>query len=59
MDLQEMMSSIEKMQELANQGKMEEAMEELKKMAEELRNFAEQLNQTNSSMEELVDSQMM
>ena len=59
MNLQEMMSSIEKVQELANQGKMEEAMEQLKKMAEELRNFAEQLNQTDSSTEELVDNQMM
>lgn len=59
MDMEEMMSSIEKIQELANQGKMDEAMEQLKKMAEELRSFAEQLNQTNSSMEEMVDTQMM
>ena len=59
MNLKEMMSSIEKIQELANKGKIDEAMEQLKKMAEDLRNFAEQLNQTNSSMEEMVDTQMM
>ena len=59
MNLKDMMSSIEKIQELANKGKIDEAMEQLKKMAEDLREFAEQLNQTNSSMEEMVDTQMM
>ena len=59
MDLKDMMSSIEKIQELANKGKIDEAMEQLKKMAEDLREFAEQLNQTNSSMEEMVDTKMM
>ncbi len=59
MNLEEMMSSIKNIQELANQGKMDEAMEQLKKMAEELRKFAEQLNQADSSMEEMVDTQMM
>ncbi|MBT5470655.1 MAG: DUF4175 family protein [Nitrospina sp.] len=59
MNLEEMMSSIKNIQELAKQGKMDEAMDQLKKMAEELRNFAEQLNQADSSMEEMVDTQMM
>ncbi len=59
MNLEKMMSSIEKIQDLANQGKMDEAMEQLKKMAEELRKFAEQLNQAESSMEEMVDTEMM
>ena len=59
MNLTEMMSSIDKIQELANKGEIDEAMERLKKMAEDLRKFAEQLNQTNSSMEEMVDTQMM
>jgi len=59
MNLTEMMSSIDKIQELAKKGKIDEAMEQLKKMAEDLREFAEQLNQTNSSMEEMVDTQMM
>ena len=59
MNLTEMMSSIDKIQELAKKGEIDEAMEQLKKMAEDLREFAEQLNQTNSSMEEMVDTQMM
>ena len=59
MDLKDMMSSIQKIQELANKGKIDEAMEQVKKMAEDLREFAEQLNQTNSSMEEMVDRKMM
>ena len=59
MDLKEMINSVEKIKELANQGKMDEAMAELNKMVEELRNFAEQLNQTESSMEDMVDTQMM
>ena len=59
MNMEEMMASVEKIQDLANQGKMDEAMEQLKKMAEELRKFAEQLNQAESSMEEMVDTEMM
>ena len=59
MNMEEMMASIEKIQDLANQGKMDEAMEQLKQMAEELRKFAEQLNQAESSMEEMVDTEMM
>jgi DNA repair exonuclease SbcCD ATPase subunit len=59
MNMEEMMASIEKIQDLAKQGKMDEAMEQLKKMAEEFRKFAEQLNQAESSMEEMVDTEMM
>jgi hypothetical protein len=59
MNLEKMMASIERIQDLANQGKMGEAMEQLKKMAEELRKFAEQLDQAESSMEEMVDTEMM
>ncbi|MBC8285126.1 MAG: hypothetical protein H8E32_15030 [Nitrospinae bacterium] len=59
MNLDEIMSSIKKIQELADKGKMDEAMEQLEKMAEDLRNFAEQLNEADSSMDEMVDTQMM
>ena len=59
MNLDEMMSSIKKIQELANKGKMDDAMKQLEKMAEDLRNFAEQLNQADSSMDEMVDTQLM
>ena len=59
MNLDEMMSSIKKIQELANKGKMDDAMKQLEKMAEDLRNFAEQLNQADSSMDEMVDTELM
>ena len=59
MNMEEIMTSIDKIQDLANQGKMDEVMEQLKKMAEELRKFAEQLDQAESSMEEMVDTEMM
>lgn len=59
MNLEKMMDSIKKIQELANKGKMDEAMKQLEKMAEDLRNFAEQLNQADSSMEEMVDTKIM
>ena len=59
MNLEEIMSSIKKIQELANKGKMDEAMEKLEKMAEDLRAFSEQLNQADSSMDEIVDTQLM
>ena len=59
MNLDEMMSSIKKVQELANKGKMDEAVKQLEKMAEDLRNFAEQLNQADSSMDEMVDTELM
>ena len=41
MNLDEMMSSIKKIQELANKGKMDDAMKQLEKMAEDLRKFAD------------------
>ena len=53
------MNSIKKIQELANKGKVDDAMKQLEKMAEDLRNFAEQLNQADSSMDEMVDTQLM
>jgi len=59
MNLDKIMSSIKKVQELANKGKMDEAMEKLEKMAEDLRAFSDQLNQADSSMDEIVDTQLM
>ncbi len=59
MNPEEMMASIEKIQELARQGKMEEALEELKKMAEDLRTLANQLDQADKSMDEMVDTKIM
>lgn len=59
MNLEETMASLEKIKDLASKGKMDEALEELKKVAEELRNLANQLNQAQSSMDSMVDNEIM
>ncbi len=59
MNLEETMASLEKIKDLASQGKMDEAMELLKKVAEDLRMLANQLDQARSSMDSLVDNQIM
>ena len=59
MDMEETLASIEKIKDLASQGKMKEALEQLKKVAEDLRDLANQLDQAKSSMDSLVDNQVM
>ena len=59
MNMDETMASLEKIKDLASQGKMEEALEQLKKVAEDLRELANQLDQAKSSMDSLVDNQVM
>lgn len=59
MNLEDTLASIEKIKDLANQGKIDEALEQLKKVAEDLRELANQLDQANSSMDSLVDNQVM
>lgn len=59
MNLDETLASLEKIKDLASQGKMEEALEQLKKVAEDLRSLANQLDQANSSMDSMVDDQVM
>ena len=59
MNLDETMASLEKIKDLASQGKMDEALEQLKKVAEDLRQLANQLDQAQSSMDSLVDNQVM
>ena len=59
MNLEETMASLEKIKDLASQGKMDEAMEQLKKVAEDLRQLANQLDQAKSSMDSMVDNQVM
>ena len=55
MNIEETVASLEKIKDLTNQGKMNEALEQLKKVAEDLRDLANQLDQAKSSMESLVD----
>lgn len=59
LNLDETMASLEKIKDLASQGKMDEALEQLEKVAEDLRQLANQLDQANSSMDSLVDNQIM
>ncbi len=59
MNLEETLTSLEKIKDLASQGKMDEALEQLKKVAEDLRVLANQLDQAKSSMDSLVDNQIM
>lgn len=59
MNMDETMASLEKIMDLANQGKMDEAMELLKKIAEDMRVLANQLDQAKSSMDSLMDNQIM
>jgi hypothetical protein len=59
MDLEKTMASLEKIKQLASQGKMDEAMKELKKFAEEMRRLANQLDQARSDMDSMVDDEIM
>ena len=59
MNLEDTMASLEKIKDLANQGKIDEALEQLKKVAEDLRELSNQLDQASSSMDSLVDNQVM
>ncbi|MDE1044039.1 MAG: hypothetical protein OSA05_02050 [Nitrospinaceae bacterium] len=59
MNMDETLASLEKIKDLAKQGKMDEALEQLKKVAEDLRDLADQLDQAKSSMDSLVDNQVM
>ena len=59
LNMEDTLASLEKIKDLASQGKMDEAMEELKKVLEDMRKFANQLDQAKSSMESMVDNQML
>ena len=59
LNLEETLASLEKIKDLASQGRMDEALEELKKVVEDLRMLANQLDQAKSSMDSLVDNQIL
>ena len=52
-------ASLEKMQDLVNRGKLEEALEELKKMAEDLQLLANKLNRADSESDNFIDPEIM
>jgi len=59
MNLEETLASLEKIKNLASQGKMDEALKELKKFAEDMRKLANQLDQAQASMDSMIDNQVM
>ncbi len=59
LNMDEILASLEKIKDLANQGKMDEALEELKKIIESLRTLADQLDQARSSMDSMIDYQIL
>lgn len=59
MSMENFSASLEKLMDLVNKGKIEEAMEELEKFADELRAFSDQLQDLNASQESLVDLEVM
>ncbi len=52
-------SSLEKLMDLINQGKMDQAMEELEKMMDDLRAFSDQLQDMQDNQQNLVDMEIM
>lgn len=59
MNMENFSASLEKLMDLVNKGKIEEALEELEKFADELRAFSNQLEDLNANQESLVDMEVM
>ena len=59
LNMESFTASLEKLANLVNQGKIEEAMEELEKLTDDLREFSEQLDNMEADQENLVDMQIM
>lgn len=59
LNMESFSASLEKLMDLVKQGKIEQAMEELEKLADDLRAFSEQLDEMDADQENLVDLQIM
>ncbi len=59
LNMEQFTASLDNIMDLANRGKMDEAMEQLEKMMEDLQTLANQLDQAQSDMDELVDMKIM
>ncbi|HJO57317.1 MAG TPA: hypothetical protein QF772_03725, partial [Nitrospinaceae bacterium] len=59
LNMEKFSASLEKMQDLVNRGKLEEALEELKKMAEDMQLLANQLNRADSEADNFIDPEIM
>ncbi|CCQ91858.1 membrane hypothetical protein [Nitrospina gracilis 3/211] len=59
MSLENMNASMEKIKDLVEQGKIEEAMQEMEKFMDDLRAFSENLDNMNQNQENMVDLELM
>lgn len=59
MDLEKFTASLDRIMDLVNRGKMEDALKELEKAAEDLRILANQLDQARSNLDDMIDMQTM
>ena len=59
MNMEQFTASLDKITDLMNRGKMDQAQEELNKMMEALKTFTRQLDQAQSEMDELMDLEIM
>lgn len=59
LNMDQFSASLEKMLDMINRGKFEEALEELKQMVEDLQLLANQLNRADSEVENFIDPETM
>jgi len=59
LNMESFTASLEKLMDMVNRGKIDEAMEELEKLADDFRAFSEQLDNMDASQENLIDMQIM
>ena len=59
LNMESFSASLEKLMDLVNRGKIDEAMEELEKLADDLRAFSNQLDALDATQDNLVDMQIM
>ena len=59
LNMESVSASMEKLMDLVNQGKIDQAMEELEKLSDDLRAFSEQLEEMDTNQENLVDMKTM
>ena len=59
MNMEQFSVSLDNIMDLADRGKMDEALEQLEKMMEDLKTLANQLDQAQSEMDDMVDMKMM
>lgn len=59
LNMESFSASLEKLMDLVNRGKIDEAMEELEKLADDLRAFSNQLENLDANQESLVDFKIM